>query len=42
MSDEIKKGLLGIVDDETEVSKLMPEIINLLVLNYSTNLCQLK
>ena len=25
MSDEIKKGLLGIVVDETEVSKVMPE-----------------
>ena len=26
MSDDIKKGLLGIVVDETEVSKVMPEI----------------
>jgi 2-methylcitrate synthase len=29
MSDEIKKGLLGIVVDETEVSKVMPEINSL-------------
>ena len=26
MTDEVKKGLLGIVVDETEVSKVMPEI----------------
>ena len=26
MSEEVKKGLLGIVVDETEVSKVMPEI----------------
>ena len=26
MTDDIKKGLLGIVVDETEVSKVMPEI----------------
>ena len=30
MSDEIKKGLLGIIVDETEVSKVMPELILLL------------
>ena len=29
MSEEIKKGLLGIVVDETEVSKVMPEINSL-------------
>ena len=29
MSDEVKKGLLGIVVDETEVSKVMPEINSL-------------
>ena len=29
MSDEIKKGLLGIIVDETEVSKVMPEINSL-------------
>ena len=26
MTEDIKKGLLGIVVDETEVSKVMPEI----------------
>ena len=30
MSDEIKKGLLGIVVDETQVSQVMPEINSLL------------
>ena len=30
MSDDIKKGLLGIVVDETEVSKVMPEINSLI------------
>ena len=30
MSEDIKKGLLGIVVDETEVSKVMPEINSLL------------
>ena len=29
MSDDIKKGLLGIVVDETEISKVMPEINSL-------------
>ena len=29
MNDEVKKGLLGIVVDETEVSKVMPEINSL-------------
>ena len=29
MSEEVKKGLLGIVVDETEVSKVMPEINSL-------------
>jgi Citrate synthase len=29
MSDEIKKGLLGIVVDETQVYKVMPEINSL-------------
>ena len=32
MSDDIKKGLLGIVVDETEVSKVMPEKIKILKL----------
>ena len=31
MSDDIKKGLLGIVVDETEISKVMPEINLLLI-----------
>ena len=29
MSDDIKKGLLGLVVAETEVSKVMPEINSL-------------
>ena len=29
MSDDIKKGLLGIIVDETEISKVMPEINSL-------------
>ena len=29
MTEDIKKGLLGIVVDETEVSKVMPEINSL-------------
>ena len=40
MSDEIKKGLLGIVVDETEVSKVMPEIISLTYRGYAAqDLC---
>ena len=40
MSDEIKKGLLGIVVDETEVSKVMPEINSLTYRGYATqDLC---
>ena len=35
MSDEIKKGLLGIVVDETEVSKVMPEINSLTYRGYA-------
>ncbi len=31
MSDDIKKGLLGIVVDETEVSKVMQEINSLTI-----------
>ena len=31
MSEEVKKGLLGIVVDETEVSKVMPEINSLTI-----------
>ena len=35
MSDEIKKGLLGIIVDETEVSKVMPEINSLTYRGYA-------
>ena len=41
MSDEIKKGLLGIVVDETEVSKVMPEINSLTYRGYAVqDLCE--
>ena len=40
MKDEIKKGLLGIVVDETEVSKVMPEINSLTYRGYAAqDLC---
>ncbi len=40
MRDEIKKGLLGIVVDETEVSKVMPEINSLTYRGYAAqDLC---
>ena len=40
MSDEVKKGLLGIVVDETEVSKVMPEINSLTYRGYAVqDLC---
>ena len=40
MSDEIKKGLLGIVVDETKVSKVMPEINSLTYRGYAAqDLC---
>ena len=40
MADEIKKGLLGIVVDETEVSKVMPEINSLTYRGYvAQDLC---
>jgi len=40
MSDDIKKGLLGIIVDETEVSKVMPEINSLTYRGYATqDLC---
>ena len=35
MSDDIKKGLLGIVVDETEISKVMPEINSLTYRGYA-------
>ena len=41
MSEDIKKGLLGIVVDETEVSKVMPEINSLTYRGYAAqDLCQ--
>jgi len=41
MSDDIKKGLLGIVVDETEVSKVMPEINSLTYRGYAVqDLCE--
>ena len=40
MSNEIKKGLLGIVVDETEISKVMPEINSLTYRGYAAqDLC---
>ena len=35
MTEDIKKGLLGIVVDETEVSKVMPEINSLTYRGYA-------
>jgi 2-methylcitrate synthase len=41
MSEEIKKGLLGIVVDETEISKVMPEINSLTYRGYAAqDLCE--
>ena len=41
MSEEVKKGLLGIVVDETEVSKVMPEINSLTYRGYAAqDLCE--
>ena len=41
MSEEIKKGLLGIVVDETEVSKVMPDINSLTYRGYAAqDLCE--
>ena len=40
MAEDIKKGLLGIVVDETEVSKVMPEINSLTYRGYAAqDLC---
>ncbi|MDB9957109.1 bifunctional 2-methylcitrate synthase/citrate synthase [Candidatus Pelagibacter sp.] len=40
MSDDIKKGLLGIIVDETEISKVMPEINSLTYRGYAAqDLC---
>ena len=35
MSDEVKKGLLGIVVDETQVSTVLPEINSLTYRGYA-------
>ena len=41
MNEDIKKGLLGIVVDETEVSKVMPEINSLTYRGYAAqDLCE--
>ncbi len=41
MSDEIKKGLLGVVVDETNVSQVMPEINSLTYRGYAVqDLCE--
>ncbi len=41
MSDEIKKGLIGIVVDETTISKVMPDINSLTYRGYPVQeLCE--
>ena len=41
MSDEIKKGLLGIVVDETTISQVMPDINSLTYRGYTVqDLCE--
>ena len=41
MAEDVKKGLLGIVVDETEVSKVMPEINSLTYRGYAAqDLCE--
>ena len=41
MSDEIKKGLLGIVVDETNISQVMPDINSLTYRGYAVqDLCE--
>ena len=41
MSDEIKKGLLGIIVDETTVSQVMPDINSLTYRGYAVqDLCE--
>mgnify|MGYP001307884268 CR=1 FL=1 len=40
MSSEIKKGLIGVISDETKVSEVMPEINNLSNTGYNVeDLC---
>ena len=42
MSDDIKKGLLGIVVDETTISQVMPEISSLTYRGYAVqDLCEM-
>ena len=42
MANEIKKGLLGIVVDETTISQVMPEINSLTYRGYTVqNLCEM-
>ena len=42
MSDEIKKGLIGIVVDETTISQVMPEINSLTYRGYAVqDLCEI-
>ena len=41
MSDEVKKGLMGIVVDETNISQVMPEINSLTYRGYKVqDLCE--
>jgi 2-methylcitrate synthase len=40
MSDDIKKGLVGVISDETKVSEVMPEINSLTYRGYAVqDLC---
>ena len=42
MTDEIRKGLLGIIVDETTISQVMPEINSLTYRGYTVqNLCEM-
>ena len=42
MSDDIKKGLMGVVVDETSISKVMPEINSLTYRGYAAqDLCEI-
>ncbi len=41
MSDEIKKGLVGVISDETKISEVMPEINSLTYRSYAVqDLCK--
>ena len=39
MSDEIKKGLVGVISDETNDSEVMPEINSLTYRGYTVKNC---